>query len=249
MNWFIFEYHFAFYYVTKQFTESNMTKYDSRGLRTSSCFGGRRPDANTPVRHIHEEQMSFFLAGDGTGRYYCYQLGEKYFMTLLNNEERTCVYSAGWTPSTLFLSWIAMALHHVGIRWQNAIEAVDELVDSEKEVVFHKKKSFDLDQRAKDQTIGQLQTYFWALEAYKLFEDSLTKTVEAWEHFKRGSLHRVNDSRNDGDYDVSVELIELSIERLRSKIDWVCQKSKQVAQLREGLSFAAQISDTSVGIS
>ncbi len=142
MNCFVFEYHFAFYYVTKQLAESNLTRYDGRGFRSSSFFGGHRPAADTPVRHIYEEQMSFFLAGNGTKSYYCYQLGEKYFKTLLSNEERTCVYSRGWAPSTLFLSWIAMALHHVGIRWQNAIAAVDNLIGSEKEVVFHKIDSF-----------------------------------------------------------------------------------------------------------
>lgn len=163
-----------------------------------------------------------------------------------------------------------MALHHVGIRWQNAIEAVGELVESEKEVVFHKRtvsvrdcyynelKATQLADQlgtpsgqtwTKEGRIEQLWTYFWVLEAYKLFEDSLTKTVEAWEHFERGSLPKVNDGRNDGDYDVSVELIELSIERLRKKINWVRKRSEQVFRLREGLSFAAQLLDTSLTVS
>ena len=111
-----------------------MAKYDSRRLRLSSSFGGLEGESKS--RHIYEEQMSFFLAGTGQNLYHCYQLGEKYFKTSKDAEERTFVHSQGWTPSTLFLSWIAMALHHVGIRWQNAITAVDDLIASEKDVVF-----------------------------------------------------------------------------------------------------------------
>ncbi len=93
-----------------------------------------------------------------------------------------------------------------------------------------------------------MRIYFWALEAYTLFEDSLTKTVEAWEHFKSSSLDKVNDGLNDEDYEVSVELIEQSIDRLRGRIEWIQKKSEQVRRLREGLGFAAQMSDTSTTI-
>ena len=106
----------------------------------------------------------------------------------------------------------------------------------------------DLDERAKERKITQLRIYFWALEAYTLFEDSLTKTVEAWEHFKSSSLDKVNDGLNDEDYEVSVELIEQSIDRLRGRIEWIQKKSEQVRRLREGLGFAAQMSDTSTTI-
>lgn len=120
-----------------------MATYDLRHLRKSSYFGGHAPDQQNPLcRYIHEEQMSFFLAGTGQDRYYCYQLGEKYFKSFKSVEERMCVYSQEWTPSTLFLSWIAMALHHVGIRWHDAIAAVDNLIASEKAVVFHEMDNF-----------------------------------------------------------------------------------------------------------
>jgi hypothetical protein len=42
----------------------------------------------------------------------------------------------------MFLSWIAMALHHVGIRWQDAIAAVDAQIASEEAVVFHQMNNF-----------------------------------------------------------------------------------------------------------
>lgn len=89
-----------------------------------------------------------------------------------------------------------------------------------------------------------LRTYFWALEAYTLFEDSLTKTVDAWEHFKHLSLDRVNDGRDEDGFAKSVELIELSIDRLRHKIAHIRKKSEQVRRLREGLAFVASMCDT-----
>ena len=56
MNCFIFEYHFAFYYVTEEAVECHMARYDPRGLRKSSYFGGHAPENESDVRrHIHEE--------------------------------------------------------------------------------------------------------------------------------------------------------------------------------------------------
>ncbi len=45
-----------------------------------------------------------------------------------------------------------------------------------------------------------------------------------------------------------MELIEQSVDRLRGRIEWIRRKSDQVRRLREGLGFAAQMSDTSVTI-
>ncbi len=45
-----------------------------------------------------------------------------------------------------------------------------------------------------------------------------------------------------------MELIEQSIDRLRGRIEWIHKKSGQVRRLREGLGFAAQMSDTSTTI-
>src|SRR5438046_3100310 len=101
---------------------------------------------------------------------------------------------------------------------------------------------------AKDLKIDKLRTYFWALEAYKLFEDTLENTVDAWEQFKRSSLDKVNDGRNSEDYSKSVELIELSIARLRDKIERIRKKSEQVLRLRDGLFYVTSLSDTSVTI-
>ena len=101
---------------------------------------------------------------------------------------------------------------------------------------------------AKDLNISKLRTYFWALEAYKLFEETLETTVDAWEKFKRGSLDKVNDGRNAEDYSKSVELIELAIDRLRDKIERIRKKSEQVLRLRDGLFYVTSLSDTSVTI-
>jgi hypothetical protein len=143
VNSFVFEYHFAFYYVTKDPLETHLAFRDPRKLRKFSWFG-QRPDNNTCCRHIYEEQMSFVLAGHGQDIYTCYQLGEKYFNGPKSGEFRTFVSSPTWTPSTMFLSWIAMALHHVGIRWQDAIAAVDAQIASEEAVVFHEMDNFGM---------------------------------------------------------------------------------------------------------
>jgi hypothetical protein len=44
----------------------------------------------------------------------------------------------------MFLSWIAMALHHVAIRWDGAIAAVDAQIASEEAVVFHQMNNFGM---------------------------------------------------------------------------------------------------------
>src|SRR2546421_7120888 len=106
----------------------------------------------------------------------------------------------------------------------------------------------DLSSGAKDLKISRLRTYFWALEAYKLFEETLEKTVDAWEQFKRHSLNRANDGRDPEDFSKSVEFIELSVARLQGKIEWIRKKSEQVLRLRDGLFYVTSLSDTSVTI-
>lgn len=101
---------------------------------------------------------------------------------------------------------------------------------------------------AKDLNISKLRTYFWALEAYKLFEEKLEETVDAWEQFKRHSLNKANDGRDPEDFSKSVEFIELSVARLRGKIEWIRKKSEQVLRLRDGLFYVTSLSDTSVTI-
>jgi hypothetical protein len=143
MNSFIFEYHFAFYYVTKDPLETHLAYTDVRKLRKFSWFG-QRSDKDASSRHIYEEQMSFILTGHGHDIYTCYQLGEKYFNGPKSGELRTFVNSPTWTPSTMFLSWIAMALHHVTVRWQDTIAAVDATIASEEAVVFHQVDNFGM---------------------------------------------------------------------------------------------------------
>src|ERR1700749_337360 len=58
-----------------------------------------------------------------------------------------------------------------------------------------------------------------AFVTYKLFETTLGKAMGALEIFKESSLDKINDGRGDADFDVSAQLIELSVERLREKIE------------------------------
>jgi hypothetical protein len=114
---------------------------DFRKLRKFSWIG-QREDPDTPSRYIYEEQMSFISTGHGGDTYTFYQLGEQYFGGASQEELKRFVKSRTWILSALFLAWICMALHHVGIRWQNAIAAVDELISSEEAVVFHEIDNF-----------------------------------------------------------------------------------------------------------
>jgi Mg2+ and Co2+ transporter CorA len=97
--------------------------------------------------------------------------------------------------------------------------------------------------------MATLQTCFWAIEAYKMFEDALVETINTWEHFKDGPLDRVNDGRDNEAYEKSVEHIELSIDRLRDKVSWIKKKTEQVHRMREGLSFVAAMCDTRATLS
>jgi hypothetical protein len=45
-----------------------------------------------------------------------------------------------------------------------------------------------------------------------------------------------------------VELIELAIDRLREKIEWIRKRSEQVLRLRDGSFYVTSLSDTSVTI-
>ena len=143
MNSFVLEYHFAFYYVTKDPLETHLVYTDVRKLRKFSWFG-QRPDTDTCSRHIYEEQMSFILMGHGQDTYTCYRLGEKYFYGPKPYSLRTFFNNPTWTPSTICLSWIATALHHVAIRWEDAIAAVDAQISSEEAVVFHQMNNFGM---------------------------------------------------------------------------------------------------------
>ena len=86
------------------------------------------------------------------------------------------------------------------------------------------------------------------MEAYKLFEEKLEATVNAWEQFKCNSLDKVNDGRNTDDYERSIELIEAAIDRLREKIERVQKKSRQILRLRDGLFSVTSMSDTTAAI-
>jgi hypothetical protein len=116
------------------------------------------------------------------------------------------------------------------------------------ECMYQKLTGQDLGKGAKDLHISLLRTYFWALEAYKLFEQKLEATVDAWEQFKRTSLDKVNDGRNPADFHRSVELIESAIDRLREKIEGIRKKSLQILRQRDGLFSVTSLSDTTMAI-
>jgi hypothetical protein len=71
INTYLFEYHFAFYYVPTISMDPELASKDFRGIRNVASF-----DRGTSSRHryIYEEQLSFILVGHGGDVYTNYQV-------------------------------------------------------------------------------------------------------------------------------------------------------------------------------
>ena len=71
INTYLFEYHFAFYYVPTIPMDPELASKDFRGIRNVASF-----DRGTSSRHryIYEEQLSFILVGHGGDVYTNYQV-------------------------------------------------------------------------------------------------------------------------------------------------------------------------------
>ncbi|KAI9670852.1 MAG: hypothetical protein M1817_003737 [Caeruleum heppii] len=258
-NAFTFEYHFAFYFVPKSPMDISLAMKDFRGVRKMAPFGpfsesGGRPDGDpTSSRYIYEEQLSFILIGQGSDVYTCYQLAEKYFIgPYVTGAGRGSVFvhpglkgGAAWTPSAIFLSWIMLALHHVRWRWQSAIEAVDAQIDSPSQIIFGGNNDHRPDLLSDDSQFSRSKTYFWALQAYKMFEEKLGETISCWADFRQTGLGKLHDGRMaDEDWLSTTRSIDKAIEMLTEKLEWVQRKSAEVRNLRDGLIGASSLFDS-----
>ncbi|KAL2001264.1 hypothetical protein VTN02DRAFT_1971 [Thermoascus thermophilus] len=246
-NAYLFEYHFAFYFVPQTYMDKDLAVKDFRGLRRSAAFG---PGLAQRSRYIYEEQLSFILVGFGDEVYTCYQLAEKYFVgpyitgagksTLFINPDQRRLDS--WTPSAIFLSWIMVTMHHVQLRWQIAIDAVDAQIDSPSQIIFSEENP---DLLSDDPQFSRSKTYFWALQAYKMFDDALSATINTWYEFRQNSLPCLNDGRMSAeDWESSTRSIDAAIDKLNEKLLWVRKKSSEVRDLRDGLFGASSLFDS-----
>jgi hypothetical protein len=71
VNTYLFEYHFAFYYVPSILMDPELASKDFRGIRNVASFDRGISDRH---RYIYEEQLSFILVGHGGDVYTNYQV-------------------------------------------------------------------------------------------------------------------------------------------------------------------------------
>lgn len=71
VNTYLFEYHFAFYYVPSILMDPELASKDFRGIRKVASFDRGISDRH---RYIYEEQLSFILVGHGGDVYTNYQV-------------------------------------------------------------------------------------------------------------------------------------------------------------------------------
>ena len=244
-NAYTFEYHFAFYFVPKEPMDPDLAVKDFRNLRRSSAFGPMLTSDRS--KWIYEEQLSFLLMGQGSDVFTTYQLAERYFRgPYVKGAGQASLFinpdSTGWTPCAMFLSWILLALHHARFRWQGAIEAVDEQIASPSDIIFSEE---DPDLLSDDPQFSKSKTYFWALQAYKMFDERLQQTIDTWAGFRKDSLHKLNDGRMAQEtWNFTVASIDVGIEKLRLKLHHVREKSVEVQNLRAGLFGASALFDS-----
>ena len=234
VNTYLFEYHFAFYYVPSGTMDPGLVDADFRRVRHIAKFDRGHSDRH---RFIFEEQLSFILVGHGGDVYTNYQLAEKYYVgPHLKGAEGMSVFvtKTGWKPHTMFLTWISVALHHVSARWQTAIDAIDKQIDSPFHVIFHEEEEKS-NLLSDDPSFSRSKTYFWAIQVYKLFEETLSNTISTWQKFKKESLDKVDDGQMPEAED-TIRVIDKAIERLSDQLHRVQMKRQEVIDLREGVS-------------
>jgi hypothetical protein len=242
-----FEYHFSFFYVTPNHHERDTHKPDRRKLRRSAPFGR---EAANKTRYIHEESLSFLLIGHFNDISTCVQLAESYFKydpyarKLESHSFRP--YNLEQSPALMLLSWISVGLHHVSWRWQSAIEGVDKEIWFSGEVVFMEDRT---DLMADDPQFSLSKTYFWALQAYQLFEKTLLETIETWRAFKEHSLPSLKDGRVDmTEWQTLVEDIDDAIAELDAKVQRIRTRIGEVKDLRTGLISASALFDSRTSV-
>jgi hypothetical protein len=139
-----------------------------------------------------------------------------------------------------------VGLHHVLWRWQSAIEAVESEIKSSAQIVFLEDRS---DLMADDPQFSLSKTYFWALQAYKLFEQTLLETIMTWKKFKQDSLPRLQDPRvTSEDWSIHIQDIDDAVEQLESKVARVRKRIDEVEGLRTGLISASALFDSRTAV-
>jgi hypothetical protein len=249
MSWssYTIEYHFSFYYVSAEYSDSEDVKLDPRKWRRSAPFG-REIGAKT--RFIHEETASFLLVGHFRDIATCFQLAESYFKfdpyKKSTQPGSFRPYLIEQPPALLLLSWISVGLHHVLWRWQSAIEAVESEIKSSRQIIFLEDRS---DLMSDDPQFSLSKTYFWALQAYKLFEQTLLETIATWEKFKFDSLPRLQDPRvSSDDLALRIQDIDDAIQELEAKVTRIRKRMEEVKDLRTGLISASALFDSRTAV-
>jgi hypothetical protein len=83
INTYLFEYHFAFYYVPSVSMDPELANKDFRGIRSVASFDRGISDRH---RYIYEEQLSFILVGHGGDVYTNYQACHSSVKTFLSSD-------------------------------------------------------------------------------------------------------------------------------------------------------------------
>jgi hypothetical protein len=92
---------------------------------------------------------------------------------------------------------------------------------------------------ADDPQFSLSKTYFWALQAYKLFEETLLETIDRWKNFKDESLPRLRDPRVTlDDWRTSIQDVDDAIKELEVKVTRIGKRQEEVKDLRAGVSTA-----------
>lgn len=251
MSSYTLEYHFSCYYVTSNLFEPSTVKPDLRRLRKSARFGIGQALRS---KYIHEENLSFLLVGHFRDVSTCVQLAESYFKyDPYRVQSAEPAESSSFRPlqpdepaAALFLSWISVALHHVLWRWQSAIEAVQAEIKTSRHIVFMDDRN---DLMADDPSFSLSKTYFWALQVYKLFDDTISESIAAWERFSDQSLPQLQDPRiTDNDWQRNVRDIDDAVDELRKKITKIRTMTDEVKELRRGLISASALFDSRTSV-
>ncbi|KAF2401106.1 hypothetical protein EJ06DRAFT_475641 [Trichodelitschia bisporula] len=251
LSWssYTFEYHFSFFYVTGEAHDTKSARPDPRSIRRSAPFG---IDPSGETKYIHEETRSLLLIGHFSDVLTCVQLADAYFKydpyqrpTPEDHAFRT--YNPAEPPALLLLSWIAVTLHHVCWRWQSAIDTVHDEITSAGEIVFMADRS---DLMADDPHFSLSKRYFWALQAYKLFEETIAETITTWADFKAHSLPKLHHHPgiSPAAWARSIADIDSAHTQLSRKITRLQKHRAEIKDLRRGLISASALFDSRTAV-
>ncbi|KAF2497437.1 hypothetical protein BU16DRAFT_505802 [Lophium mytilinum] len=240
------EYHFAFYHVSLDYVDPESVQHDPRDWRRSASFGREKEGC---TRHIHETTLSFLLVGHFSDLSTCIQMEEAYYKDPYAKDTGSRSFrpfDASQPSAMRLLSWVAVALYHVSWRWQCAIDAVDSEITFPAEVVFSRDRTVLM---TDDPKFSHAKTYYWALQTYTLFEQTLNDTIKTWENFEMKSLPRLQHSKLDKrEWDVKIENIQACMAELQNKRVRIKERIEHVKDLREGLASASALFDSRAAI-